>query len=227
MTAGSTRDVNCVTTSVAHAPVAAAPVAAPMSAASDSPQSPDDAPRRSTSDPAERRVDQVRIRLAVDEIARRVISSSGLLDSCAKAAQAALADLEALQDEAQQAQRMLVALRARLLTLDQRSNALTWAALGTHHGEDPRAKLAKLAQAVQMQTLHCHQLAERLAMQEHSHGPRVQSMRQGLDAIALRVERGLRESQQVMMLTRKIDDALASAGGDAQGAAAELDGTRR
>jgi len=187
----------------------------------------DDAAQQHAGDASELRAEHAHIHAAVDEIARRVISSSGLLDCCAKAAQAALVDLEALQDEAQHAQKMLATLRARLLTLDQRSSALTLAALQAQPGEEPRAALGKLAQAVQMQTLHCHQLAERLTVQERSHGPRMQLMRQGIAAIELHAERGLRESQQAMMLTRKIHDTLARADKSAQGAHTEVAFTRR
>jgi len=208
---------------------APAPASASASASPDPQQRRDDAAPQQAGTTPELRAEHAHIQAAVDEIARRVISSSGLLDCCAKAAHAALADLEALQDEAQHAQKMLATVRARLLALDQRSSALTLAALDAQPGAQPRAALEKLAQAVQMQTLHCHQLAERLTLQDRSHGPRMRSMRQGIDAIELHAERGLRESQQLMMLTRKIHDALVRAARSAPGAsaAAEAEVARR
>ncbi len=157
-------------------------------------------------------VDHARIQMAVDEIARRVMGSSGLLDSCATTSQAALADLEALQDEERHAQKVLVALRARLMALNQRNHALVQAALATPASQEDRTAMPKFAQAAQAQVLHSHQLAERLSATERSHGMRMTALQRNLEVVAAHAERGLIEAQQLMHLTRCITDALLSAG---------------
>jgi hypothetical protein len=177
-------------------------------------------------DPADLRVGHAEIRGAVDEISRRVVSASGMLDACGKAADQALADIDALQDEDRHAQKMLSALRGRLLLLDQRCHALAEAAQRPPVGEGAAQELHKRLQAVAAQILHCHQLAERLGAMERNHGMRVDALRQGVGRVGAVAEGGLREAHQVMALTRRVlstldaaDQDLARAGGAAEGAA--------
>lgn len=149
---------------------------------------------------ADVRVGHAEIRGAADEIARRVVSASGLLDACAKTADQAHADIEALRDEGRHAQKLLASLRGRLLLLDQRCHALAQAAAPD--------ELHPRLQAALAQVLHCHQLAERLGAVERDHGVRMESLRQGVDRIDSHAERGLREAHQVMALTRRVQSAL-------------------
>jgi hypothetical protein len=150
-------------------------------------------------------------RLAADEIGRRVLGSSGLLDSCCKLADAAQSDLEALLDEERYAQKLLSTMRTRLVVLDQRCQALAQAALQAQPDDAGRAEVDRLVQAAQAQVLHCHQLAERLGAVERGHGPRMHSLRRALDLVAGRVDRVLRDAQQLMKLTRRITGALGGA----------------
>jgi hypothetical protein len=165
-------------------------------------------------DPADLRVGHAEIRGATDEISRRVIGASGLIDACGKAADQALSDIEAMQDEDRHAQKLLSALRGRLLLLDQRCHALAELAQRPDTRDAGAQELHKRLQAVAAQILHCHQLAERLGVVERSHGLRVDTLRQGLGRVGGYAEGGLREAQQVMALTRRVMSTLDAADQD-------------
>lgn len=151
------------------------------------------------------------IRMATDEIARRTVALAGMLDACSQAMETAVADLDALQDEERVAQKVLVTLRARLLALDHRNHALMRTALaGNGVAEDPGA-LEKAVQAAETQVLHCHQLSERLGAAERGAVRHVDSLRRIAEVLTHHAQRGLRESQQLMVLTRKVGASLAAA----------------
>ena len=162
-------------------------------------------------EPADVRVGHAEIRGATDEIARRVVGASGLLDASSKAAADALADIEALYDEDRHAQKLLLALRGRMLQLEQRGHALMRLALQAAQGEPGVAALNKQLQAVEALLLQAHQLAERLGAVEHQHGTRLESLRRSVERVDGHAERGLRESQQILQLTRRIFNTLDAA----------------
>lgn len=192
--------------------VAAAPPASPLPSESPlppEPPAPPLSPAPEGTPPAEAALGEARG--AADEIGRRVLGSSGLLDSCSKLTDAAQADLEALLDEERYAQKLLSTMRTRLVVLDQRCWAVAQAALQAQADDAGRAEVNRLVQAAQAQVLHCHQLAERLGAVERGHGPRMHSLRRSLDLVAGRIDRVLRDAQQLMKLTRRIAGALGAA----------------
>ena len=162
-------------------------------------------------EPADLRVGLAEIRGAVDEIARRVVGAGGLLDACGKAADEALAEIEALRDEERHAQKLLSAMRGRLLLLDRRCHALAHAAAPQQAlADEPAAEL----QAALDQVLLCHQLAERLGAAERQHGARMDALCRSMERIGGHAERGLREAHQVMTLTRRVTSTLDAADQD-------------
>lgn len=178
------------------------------------PASPEPEPARDTTalpEPADFRVGNAEVRGATDEIARRVVGTSGLLDACSKAAADATADIDALCDEDRHAHKWLAVLRSRTLQLDQRCHALANAAQQPADSADGAERLRKQAQAVEMLVLHIHQLAERLGAAGRAHGARLESLRRSVERVDGYAERGLRESQQVMQLTRRIFQTLDAA----------------
>ncbi|MBX3642638.1 MAG: hypothetical protein KF720_06145 [Rubrivivax sp.] len=168
-------------------------------------------PAGSLPDPDDFRVGHAELRGATDEIARRVVGASGLLDASAKAAADALADIEALHDEDRHARKLLSALRGRVLQLEQRSHALVREAQQSAPGDDGASPLHKQLQAVEALLLHVHQLAERLGAAEHTHGARLESLRRSVERVDGYAERGLREAQQIMQLTRRVFSTLDAA----------------
>ncbi len=162
-------------------------------------------------EPADFRVGCAEVRGATDEISRRVVGTSGLLDASSKAAADALADIEALHDEDRHAQKLLSALRGRMLQLEQRCHGLVRAALPSAQGEQGAAQLNKQLQAVEALLLHVHQLAERLGAVEHQHGARMESLRRSVERVDGYSERGLREAQQILQLTRRVFSTLDAA----------------
>lgn len=150
----------------------------------------------------------VEIRGVSDEIARRVVSSSGLLDACAKSAAEAMGDIDAVRDEDRHAQKLLSAMRTRMLQLDQRCHALVQGVAQASSDADGAGLLAAHLQAVEASVLHIHQLAERLSAAERGHGMRMESLRRSVERVDMCSERGLRESQQLMHLTRRITATL-------------------
>lgn len=162
-------------------------------------------------EPADFRVGHAEVRGAADEISRRVVGTSGLLDASAKAAADALADIEALHDEDRYAQKLLSALRGRMLQLEQRCHALVRPVLQAVPDEAGAAQLTKQLQGVEALLLHVHQLGERLGAVEHQHGARLESLRRSVERVDGYAERGLRESQQILLLTRRIFGTLDAA----------------
>lgn len=162
-------------------------------------------------EPADFRVGHAELRGATDEISRRVVGTSGLLDATAKAAADALADIEALHDEDRYAQKLLSALRGRMLQLEQRCHGLVRPVLQAAQGEPDAAPLNKQLQSVEALLLHVHQLAERLGAVEHQHGARLESLRRSVERVDGYAERGLREAQQILLLTRRIFGTLDAA----------------
>lgn len=175
-------------------------------------------------EPADLRVGNAEVRGTTDEIARRVVGTSGLLDACSKSAADALADIEALADEDRHARKLLSALRGRTLQLDQRCHALAQAALQAARDEEGAARLGKQLQAVEALVLHIHQLAERLGAAEHQHGARMESLRRSVERVDGCAERGLRESHQIMQLTRRVFSTLEAAEQDLRRVEAGADG---
>jgi hypothetical protein len=149
--------------------------------------------------------------MVTDEIARRTVALAGMLDACSQAMESAAADLDALQDEERVVQKVLVTLRARLLALDHRNHALMRTALGGPGAADDPGALVKAVQAAEAQVLHCHQLSERLGAAERGAARHVESLRRVAELLSHHAQRGLRESQQLMVLTRKVGASLARA----------------
>lgn len=161
--------------------------------------------------PADLRACHAEIRMATDEIARRTVALAGMLDACSQAMDSAVAELDALQDEERVAQKVLVTLRARLLALDHRNHALMRTALAGNVVADDPGALEKAVQAAEAQVLHCHQLSERLGAAERGAARHVESLRRVSELLSHHAQRGLRESQQLMVLTRRIGASLAAA----------------
>ena len=95
-----------------------------------------------------------------------------------------------------------------MLQLEQRCHALVRPVLQAAQGEPGAAQLNKQLQAVEALLLHVHQLAERLGAVEHQHGARLESLRRSVERVDGYAERGLRESQQILLLTRRIFSTL-------------------
>ena len=151
------------------------------------------------------------VRMAGDELARRTVALAGMLDACTQAVELAAADIESMQDEECVAQKVLVTLRARLMALDHRNHALVSAALAGVPSADDRFALSKAVQAAEGQVLHCHQLSERLGATERGVGRHLESLRRMADTLGRHAERGVREAQQMMVLTRKITASIEAA----------------
>jgi hypothetical protein len=135
------------------------------------------------------------VRAAVGELARRTIALCGMLDSDRQDAENANADLEAIQDEERNVMQLMAALRGHLLAL---------AGLCQEPGPGgAQASAGELAQ--------CHQLSERIGSAERMNDRRIESMRRSMDRLLGRAERGMVEGQQLMVLTRQVQAALAAA----------------
>lgn len=160
---------------------------------------------------ADLRASHAEIRTLADELARRTVALAGMLDTCTQVVEQATADLDAIQDEERVAQKVLTSLRARLLALDHRNHALVHVALTGSSGDDDRRVLTHAVQAAEAQVLHCHQLSERLGAAERGVGRHVEMLRRTADALGRHAERGMRESQQLVALTRKVGVVLANA----------------
>ena len=159
------------------------------------------------------RLDNVEVRAAVGEIARRTVALCGMLDADSQDAERASADLDAIHDEERHALQLMAALRTRLLTLARHCHALREAA-----GEAVVSQLGELdgpalelGEAVGNEIAHCHQLSERVGGAERLNERRIESTRLGTDRLVCRTERGMREGQQLMVLTRQIQAAQAAA----------------
>ena len=158
------------------------------------------------------RLDNVEVRAAIGEVARRTVALCGMLDADGQDAERASADLDAIRDEERHALQLMAALRARLLTLARHCEALREAAgeaIVSRLGE-PDGPAVELGEAVGLEIANCHQLSERVGGAERQNERRIESMRLGTDRLVCRAERGLREGQQLMVLTRQIQASQAA-----------------
>ncbi len=151
------------------------------------------------------------LRAAIGEIARRTVALCGMLDSDMQDAERASADLDAIHDEEVQSLQLMAALRSRLLALAHHCQALGAAARGTA-GARPDAAGESMAScgAPAAEITHCHQLSERFGGAERLNERRIESMRTSADRLLCRAERGVREGQQLMVLTRQVEASLGS-----------------
>lgn len=152
------------------------------------------------------------VRSATSEIARRTVALCGMLDSDIQDVQRTSVDLEAIQDEELQTLQLMASLRARLLSLASHCQALGEAARGVAATQLQAAGEPgnELAAAASVDITYCHQLSERVGGAERLNERRIESMRLSTDRLACRAERGMREGQQLMVLTRQVDTSLAN-----------------
>ncbi len=157
-------------------------------------------------------LENLEARAAIGEIARRTVALCGMLDADTQDAERAGADLDAIQDEERHALQLMAALRSRLLVLAQRCQALGEAArmaASPQHG-DAGASIGELTAAASAEISQCHQLSERVGGAERMNERRIESMRRSTDSLICRAERGMREAQQLMVLTRQIEASQAA-----------------
>jgi hypothetical protein len=152
------------------------------------------------------------VRAATNEIARRTIALCGMLDSDIKDAERASADLDAIRDEEAQTLQLMAALRSRLFSLAHHCQALGEAsrAVLTSRPKAADPSLGELASAAGVDITHCHQLSERVGGAERLNERRIESMRLSTDRLVCRAERGMREAQQLMVLSRQVEASLAT-----------------
>ena len=153
------------------------------------------------------------LRAAIGEIARRTVALCGMLDSDMQDAERASADLDAIHDDEVQSLQLMAALRSRLLALAHHCQALGAAARGTAAGARPEAageSISELGATAAVEIAHCHQLSERFGGAERLNGRRIESMRTSADRLLCRAERGVREGQQLMALTRQVEALMGS-----------------
>ena len=157
-------------------------------------------------------LEAIEVRAATNEIARRTISLCGMLDSDIKDAERASADLDAIHDEEVQTLQLMAALRSRLLSLAHHCQALGEAARAVVASRPKAADLSadELAAAAGVDITHCHQLSERVGGAERLNERRIESMRLSTDRLVCRAERGMREAQQLMVLSRRVEGSLAT-----------------
>jgi hypothetical protein len=155
-------------------------------------------------------LENLEVRSAIGEIARRTVALCGMLDADTKDAERAGADLEAIQDEERFVLQLMTALRARLLALAQRCHALGEAAQATPQRGETRESIGALVDATGAEITQCHQLSERVGGAERMNERRIESMRRSTDSLVCRAERGMREAQQLMVLTRQIEASQAA-----------------
>jgi hypothetical protein len=135
-----------------------------------------------------------------------------MLDSDVQDAERASADLDAIHDEEVQSLQLMAALRSRLLVLARHCQALGDAASGAVAPQPEVAgeSAVELSAAAALEITHCHQLSERVGGAERLNERRIESMRRSTDRLVCRAERGVREGQQLMVLTRQVEAALAT-----------------
>ena len=157
-------------------------------------------------------LENLEVRSAIGEIARRTVALCGMLDSDTQDAERASADLDAIQDEERHALQLMAALRARLLALAQRCHALGEAARAAAEPQrgDAGGSIGELTDAAGAEITQCHQLSERVGGAERMNERRIESMRRATDSLVCRAERGMREAQQLMVLTRQIEASQAA-----------------
>jgi hypothetical protein len=149
------------------------------------------------------------LRAAIGEAARRTIALCGLLDSGQQDAERASADLDAIHDEELHSLQLMGSLRSRLMALAQHCQALAEAAKRAAEPDGQRAgAVDELAAAVAAELADCHQLSERVGGAERNNERRIVSMRRSAERVVCRAERGLREGQQLMLLSRQAEAAL-------------------
>jgi hypothetical protein len=153
-------------------------------------------------------LEALEVRAAIGEIARRTVALCGMLDSDMQDAERVSADLDAIHDEEVHSLQLMAALRSRLLALAHHCQALGEAARGTA-GARPDAAGERGA-AAGAEITHCHQLSERVGGAERLNERRIESMRRSADRLLCRAERGVREGQQLMVLTRQVEASLAT-----------------
>jgi len=146
------------------------------------------------------------MRATVGEMARRIVALCGMLDSDRQDAERAAADIDAIQDEERQTLQLMAALRARLLAMAQHLHVLGEVARNGATG----APAAELIAAMAAEITHGHQLSERVGGAERLNERRIESMRLSTERLVCRVERGMREAQQLMVLTRQAEASLAA-----------------
>jgi hypothetical protein len=149
------------------------------------------------------------MRAAVGELARRTVALCGMLDSDRQDAESANADLEAIQDEERNVLQLMAALRGRLLALAGHCQALGPVARGAGASAGPDGAAASEGDPAGAELAQCHQLSERIGTAERMNDRRIESMRRSMDRLLCRAERGMVEGQQLMMLTRQAQAALA------------------
>jgi len=152
------------------------------------------------------------MRATIGEIARRTVALCGMLDSDRQDAERAAADIDAIQDEERQTLQLMAALRARLLAMAQHLQALGEVARNGAAArlEAAGAPVAELIAAMAAEITHGHQLSERVGGAERLNERRIESMRLSTERLVCRVERGMREAQQLMVLTRQAEASLAA-----------------
>ena len=157
-------------------------------------------------------LEALEVRSATSEIARRTVALCGMLDSDMQDAERASADLDAIHDEEVQTLQLMAALRARLLSLAHHCQALGEAARegAAARSEAAGESVAELTAAAGVDITHCHQLSERVGGAERLNERRIGSMRLSTDRLVCRAERGMREAQQLMVLTRQVEASLAT-----------------
>jgi hypothetical protein len=75
---------------------------------------------------------------------------------------------------------------------------------------DAGASIGELSAAASAEISQCHQLSERVGGAERMNERRIESMRRSTDSLICRAERGMREGQQLMVLTRQIEASQAA-----------------
>ena len=157
-------------------------------------------------------LEAIEVRAATSEIARRTVALCGMLDTDIQDAERASADLEAIHEEEVQALQLMAALRARLFSLAHHCQTLGAAARGAsrHQPEASGEPVGEISAAAAVDISHCHQLSERVGGAERLNERRIESMRLSTDRLLCRAERGMREAQQLMTLTRQVEASLAT-----------------
>jgi hypothetical protein len=157
-------------------------------------------------------LENLEVRSAIGEIARRTVALCGMLDSDMQDAERASADLDAIQDEERHALQLMAALRTHLLALAHRCQALGEAARAAMapRRNDAGESIGELSDTVNVEVTQCHQLSERVGGAERMNERRIESMRRSTDSLVCRAERGMREAQQLMVLTRQIEASQAA-----------------
>ncbi|MEO7852889.1 MAG: methyl-accepting chemotaxis protein [Rubrivivax sp.] len=124
------------------------------------------------------------VRLAIGEVARRTIAFCGLLDDCGKEVERAVADVNAMQDEARHSGLAMAGLRARMLALSGKSREI--------------AHVVQMMESVALQTklLALNALVE--AAHAGPHGKGFAVVAQEVRSLALRNEEAARAIRDII-----------------------------